>query len=267
MFENLVESSSHKEDLARKSGFFLGTMAIYAVLLLAAAIGSVYFYDAQLSNESLELTTLVAPVPIPPQVQEQPKEQPKEAPKPDQQVATRTELVARVDQPTVVPKTVETKASNVPPIPKGVIVTKGSSNTDVAPGAGIPGGVVGGSGGNTGPTKTEALDEPPPPPPPKPTPVPKNIVVSKGVLNGSAISLPKPPYPAIARAAHQSGTVTVQVTIDENGSVTSANAVSGPPLLRAAAVGAARQARFKPTLLSGQAVKASGVITYNFTEQ
>ncbi|MBK8302603.1 MAG: energy transducer TonB [Chloracidobacterium sp.] len=52
--------------------------------------------------------------------------------------------------------------------------------------------------------------------------------------------------------------------ISESGSVISANAVSGHPLLRAAAEGAARGARFSPTMLSGQAVKVSGVITYNF---
>jgi protein TonB len=54
------------------------------------------------------------------------------------------------------------------------------------------------------------------------------------------------------------------VLIDENGSVVSASAVSGHPLLRAAAVQAARGARFSPTKLSGQPVKVSGVITYNF---
>ncbi|WP_352431480.1 energy transducer TonB [Pyrinomonas sp.] len=48
------------------------------------------------------------------------------------------------------------------------------------------------------------------------------------------------------------------------GRVISARAVSGPTLLHEAAVAAARQARFTPTLLSGQPVKVSGVITYNF---
>jgi protein TonB len=87
------------------------------------------------------------------------------------------------------------------------------------------------------------------------------------VLNGKAISLPKPAYPPIARAAHASGTVTVQVLIDENGSVVSAKAVSGHPLLQAVAVAAARQARFSPTKLSGQPVKVTGVIQYNFVAQ
>jgi protein TonB len=86
-------------------------------------------------------------------------------------------------------------------------------------------------------------------------------------LNGKAISKPQPAYPAIAKAARASGTVTVQVTVDESGRVISANAVGGHPLLQQAAVAAARQARFSPTLLSGQPVKVNGVITYNFVLQ
>ena len=85
-----------------------------------------------------------------------------------------------------------------------------------------------------------------------------------GVLNGKAIALPRPEYPTIARAAHASGTVAVQVLIDEEGNVVSAHAVSGHPLLQAAAVAAAREAKFSPTRLSGQPVKVTGVIQYNF---
>jgi TonB family protein len=91
--------------------------------------------------------------------------------------------------------------------------------------------------------------------------------ISGGVLNGKATSLPAPEYPAIARQAHASGAVTVQVTIDEGGNVIFAKAVAGHPLLQAAAVTAARQAKFSPTRLSGQPVKVSGVLIYNFTSQ
>lgn len=94
------------------------------------------------------------------------------------------------------------------------------------------------------------------------TPAPKSV--SKGVVNGNAVSLPKPAYPAAAKAVNASGTVSVQVTIDENGNVISAKAVSGHPLLQAAAVEAARQAKFRPTLLEGQPVKVTGIIVYNF---
>jgi protein TonB len=95
----------------------------------------------------------------------------------------------------------------------------------------------------------------------------KPKVVSGGVLNGKATSLPQPPYPATAKAAHASGTVVVLVTIDEDGKVISATAVSGHPLLRPAAVSAARQARFSPTKLSGTPVKVSGTISYNFVAE
>lgn len=91
--------------------------------------------------------------------------------------------------------------------------------------------------------------------------------ISGGVLNGKATTMPAPEYPAIAKQAHASGVVKVQVTIDEGGNVISAKAISGHPLLQAAAVTAARQAKFPPTRLSGQAVKVQGVLSYNFTTQ
>jgi protein TonB len=46
--------------------------------------------------------------------------------------------------------------------------------------------------------------------------------------------------------------------------VISARAVSGHPLLQQAAVQAAYQARFAPTMLRGEPVRVSGVVTYNF---
>lgn len=95
---------------------------------------------------------------------------------------------------------------------------------------------------------------------------PARAPISGGVLNGKAISLPAPDYPPIAKQAKASGAVAVQVTIDENGSVIAAHAVSGHPLLQASAVAAARQAKFSPTLLMGEPVKVTGVIVYNFGE-
>jgi TonB family protein len=88
--------------------------------------------------------------------------------------------------------------------------------------------------------------------------------ISGGVLNGKAIRLPTPAYPPAARAVRAGGAVSVQVLIDENGYVISAAAVSGNPLLRGAAVEAARGAQFSRTKLSGHPVKVQGIITYNF---
>jgi TonB family protein len=93
-------------------------------------------------------------------------------------------------------------------------------------------------------------------------PVPKTV--SGGVVNSKATNLVKPAYPAAARAVRASGAVNVQVTIDENGTVISASAVSGHPLLRQAAEQAARASKFATTYLSGKPVKVVGVIVYNF---
>jgi TonB family protein len=91
--------------------------------------------------------------------------------------------------------------------------------------------------------------------------------ISAGVLNGKAISLPNATYPEIARAARAEGDVIVQITIDEQGNVTDAQASWGHPLLQAAAVKAARQAKFKPTYLQGVPVTVKGQLVYNFVIQ
>ncbi len=102
-------------------------------------------------------------------------------------------------------------------------------------------------------------DEPPPTPAAKPT-----KPVSGGVLNGTAISLPQPVYPDAARRMKLQGLIVVEVILDETGKVISAEATSGPAMLRDAALKAAKRARFSPTKLSGMPVKVSGVINYKF---
>jgi protein TonB len=260
MFENLVESTSHKADIERKGSFILATVAVYVVLGVAFFVAGVYWYDNHLDQLELELTTLVAPVPVPQQQKEEAKPQEAKPQKVDQNVDVRRELIADVTRTELVPKEVSAKASDVPPVRRGVTTVVGTNDSNSA----AP--VAAGSGAGTvvaAPTKVDVADAPPPPPQPTPPRAP----ISGGVLNGKAISLPKPQYPPIARQAHASGTVVVQVTIDENGNVISAHAVSGHPLLQAVCVSAARQARFSPTKLSGQPVKVTGVITYNFVAQ
>jgi len=88
---------------------------------------------------------------------------------------------------------------------------------------------------------------------------------SEGVLNHKAVSTPTPIYPSAARSMRIGGPVKVEVLIGEDGSVFSAQAVSGHPLLKSAARNAACTAKFQPTLLAGKPVKVAGVINYNFT--
>ncbi len=118
-------------------------------------------------------------------------------------------------------------------------------------------------------TSTVATNKPdvePPSAPPQSAPGPKPLLkpVSGGVLNGSALSLPKPNYPDTARNVRAQGVVIVEVIIDVNGKVIAARATSGHPLLQQAAVQAAYQAKFSPTTLSGQPVKVAGTINYSF---
>jgi outer membrane biosynthesis protein TonB len=91
--------------------------------------------------------------------------------------------------------------------------------------------------------------------------------VIDGLNKGHALSLPKPSYSPLARAAHVSGTVTVQVLIDLDGKVIAAAATSGHPLLLGTSLKAARESEFTPTKLNGQPVKVTGIIQYNFVAQ
>jgi len=94
---------------------------------------------------------------------------------------------------------------------------------------------------------------------------PKKITVSGGVLQGSALRKVQPPYPPVAKAARAEGAVQIQVLVSETGEVIEASVISGHPLLRDAALQAARQWVFRPTELGGKAVKVQGILTFNFT--
>ena len=94
---------------------------------------------------------------------------------------------------------------------------------------------------------------------PTPRPPTPNRNLNGGVLNGMAVSLPRPIYPPMAKQIGASGEVRVQVAVDGNGNVISARAVTGHPLLRSAAENAARQSRMR-----SEAANSTGQIVYNF---
>jgi TonB family protein len=115
----------------------------------------------------------------------------------------------------------------------------------------------------TGISAADETDRPGGSVPPEPWPRTTGPIIG-GVLNGKAIHLAVPEYPAAARKQHEAGLVEVQIVIDEFGNVIRAEALDGPPNLRDAAVAAAWKSRFTPTRLMGQPVKVSGRIIYNF---
>ena len=100
----------------------------------------------------------------------------------------------------------------------------------------------------------------------QPTPQLSAAPRSRGVSNvRKAIRLPPPIWPENAKRIGTTGTVAVEVIIDGTGKVISARSVSGPMVLRSAAEYAARQARFAPTLSSGQPAQVGGIINYTFS--
>ncbi len=86
-----------------------------------------------------------------------------------------------------------------------------------------------------------------------------NRNLNGGVLNNMAVSLARPIYPPMAKQLGASGEVRVQVAVDGTGKVVSARAVTGHPLLRAAAESAARQSKMRV-----DAANMTGQIVYNF---
>jgi TonB family protein len=115
-----------------------------------------------------------------------------------------------------------------------------------------------------GEAATTATLPPQPSTEPTPTPVEPASPVGRAVT-GRIVSKPVPAYPAEAKKARASGMVVVRVEIDEQGNVISATAISGHPLLQPAAIEAARQAKFEPSLRAGKPVKATQTLTYNFS--
>jgi TonB family protein len=91
---------------------------------------------------------------------------------------------------------------------------------------------------------------------------PANGVKKRGIVNGRAISLPKPEYPPEARDFCAGGKVEIEVSISEKGDVTQARAISGDELLREASVAAVKKAKFAPT--PETPVKTEGIVVYNF---
>ena len=256
MFDTLVESTSAKKN-NRSSKFATWITVFYLVALTVGAVWSIMRFNASLA-ETADASTLLAPPPPPP-----PPPPPAAVVVVQKTVDVVTTFTPPKEPPKEIPKAVDVKPK---PIQAAPVLSRG-----VPGGTGVPGGVPGGVPAGTGDS------EPPPPPPstPKPTPSatptpapkPSTQRVSGGVLQGNALRKVQPPYPAIAKAARASGAVQVAVTISEEGRVVSAEAVSGHPLLKEAAVAAARQWTFKPTELSGVPVKVQGILTFNFTLQ
>jgi TonB family protein len=116
------------------------------------------------------------------------------------------------------------------------------------------------------------FDSPPPPPPPPPidgideltNAIPSIVHRSEGKIRSNAIKKITPEYPLLARNAHISGDVVLDIVINEYGKVQNVRVVSGHGILHYFAINAAKQWEFNPTLLKNTPVKVQGKLTFRF---
>ncbi len=276
MLDQLVESSSHRKETARRGGFMVSTLVVVCSIFLSGILWSLFAKDLKMGEDNLEISTLVAPVPMPEDAPRQPEPATKmEKQEQSQKVVetTRQANIMRIDESqdapikiSVVPNTQKARPNGNFKISEGLELEAQGLNSATRGGENNVGGV-----GLAEISQPMAVEKPkiketlPPPPLTKEIPKPPvNTKKSLGVINGKATNLVKPAYSPAALAVRAAGEVNVQVTINEKGNVISANAVSGHVLLRPSAETAARASKFNPTLLSLQPVKVTGLIVYKF---
>ena len=215
MFNNLIESSSHRKEFKRRGSFFLVTTASYALMLVLTGIASIYAYDARLQEQhSEQVVTMLPPepAPAPTKVIADPA-RPRDHANNKSNIPERAVAMLDVNRPEVPPATVSAEPNKVQPLPPGPVKITGRDwNPPLASGGGNnPSGTGGGT--RIAPPTRVILDDDLPPLPPAP---PANKIIRSGkVLNSQAIYLPKPLYPPMARQIRLQGQVNVQVLIDE----------------------------------------------------
>ena len=251
MFDQLVETKKQRNE--RSTRVLVATASAYAVALVSAAVVAVFCFNPQLSEASSRVVIYDIPRIAGPRSADPVK------PGSGERIGIpRTTVLSTTRVPEHSPATVR----DLPPGTRrsgGLDLALGGSGTGAGPITGegqmIP-------GLSTGDTKTLA------PPPGKPEPVPPvkptTKRVSEGVLKGFALQRVTPVYPMAAQHARISGVVVVQLTISEEGRVIDVRVISGPILLQDAAVRAAREWVFAPTLLSRVPVKVQGILSFDF---
>jgi len=93
----------------------------------------------------------------------------------------------------------------------------------------------------------------------------KPLTVSSGVEAGNLLVKTLPLYPAIAQAAHITGTVVLRAIISKTGTIENLSVESGPLLLRQAALDGVKRWRYRPFLLNGEPTDVDTTIMVNFT--
>jgi len=133
-----------------------------------------------------------------------------------------------------------------------------SEDADTAPS--IDGGANAGNGALPAIASSAAIAPPAPAQPQGPV----RIRVGGALKPPQLLSSVLPVYPMMARDSGVEGDVVIDTTIDAKGKVTAMKVVSGPAMLRQAALDALRQWKYAPSMLNGEAIPIQMMVTIKF---
>jgi protein TonB len=195
--------------------------------------------------------TSVAPTPKPP------KEAPVVRESPAAEAPTQPEPSAAAPAPAPAPRTSVPSVFgtlNTHPVAPTRQVAAAAPNVEVPMAPSIPGnsllGITSSAPGNSLPEPTINANIP--------------VPVGGRVKEPALLTRVLPQYPPVARQSHTQGDVAVQIVVDKAGNVVDARAISGPPVLRQAAIDAVRRWKYEPSTLEGQAISVQMLVTLRF---
>jgi periplasmic protein TonB len=247
MFETVGQIQ--RRDLAKRLVSFVTSVLAHVAAFLIFVILPMVFFKVLPEGELLTILMAAPPPPVAPL-----------PPVPPDQIKESLPLFTHTKdflEPTTIP-------SSIPP-PEDESQTAYLSLGASLTGTVIQGAILGNSGGGSslegafGP-QAPPLPVPPPPPPRKPL-----IHVGGKVQESKLIHRIDPKYPELAIRTRQSGTVVLQVNVDEEGNVYEVRVLSGNPLLNEAAASAVMQWKYSPTLLNGEPMAVTAIVTVIFT--
>lgn len=90
------------------------------------------------------------------------------------------------------------------------------------------------------------------------------VRVSTSDAMKAAVNKPQPVYSAVARQMKIAGRVEVEAVVDEQGSVVTAKALTGNPLLTQSALAAVEKWKFTPFVSDGKPVRAVCTLAFDF---
>jgi protein TonB len=134
--------------------------------------------------------------------------------------------------------------------------------------------VIGGAASGSRPLVPAPATQLAPPPPPKAAPTPAQPGAGASTQPppkvGGRVQEPRllrkidPVYPPMARQARVGGVVRMQASIGKDGKIRRVEVLSGPPLLRQAAVDAVQKWVYSPSLLNGSPIESTTDVELNF---